>query len=224
MKKNREGFTLLELLIAVSIFSVIAVALYSSFSAGIRIMRRSEAAMEFHQGLRLALSEVSLDLRNSLPAEIHRGAEEGVPGEEEEPVYYFLGDAKSFRFVTVRDIYERGRLRREICNVRYYLSGGGGGTFMRQTTYQGKGYSDGSAREDELAGGVDDIEMLYSYEPEDEDSPPVWLNYWEEEEKIPLGVRISLKIREAGSIGELVKTVYIETGELGVQSERLPGL
>ena len=66
MKKTKFGFTLLELLLAVTIFSIIAVALYSSFHAGLRILRRAQDVMEFHQDLRLAMGELSLDLRNSL--------------------------------------------------------------------------------------------------------------------------------------------------------------
>ena len=51
--KNKKAFTLIELLIASLIFSVIAVTLYSVFSGGIKIWGRQKASSEYGQGIRL---------------------------------------------------------------------------------------------------------------------------------------------------------------------------
>ena len=84
MKKNSTAFTLLELLLAVTIFAVIATALYSSFFAGIRIFRRAQVTMEFHQDIRLVTEELAFDLRNSLLCPLHEESPAGEVTDEEE--------------------------------------------------------------------------------------------------------------------------------------------
>ena len=84
MRKIRAGFTLLELLVAVTIFSIVAVALYSSFYAGIRILRRTQEAIKLHQNLRLVTEELSLDLRNSLLAPLKEETKTAPLSEMEE--------------------------------------------------------------------------------------------------------------------------------------------
>ena len=217
---KKKGFTLLELLVAVTIFSVIAVALYSTFYSGIMILRRSEDVMRRHQDLRLAMEEVSRDLRNTLLTEVYRKVEESATAEEEEePIYYFLGEGKEFTFVTLRDSFKDGRMRHEVCNVTYYFKGGETSAFMRTVKYQSNGFKEDPDRDETLISGVRDIEVLYSYEGEDEDSPPTWRNIWEEEEKLPLGVKIKLRLAGLSAMQEFTKTVYIETGSLGSMKE-----
>ncbi len=214
MKKIRRGFTLLELLIAVVIFSIVAVVLYSSFHTGIRILRRSESAMEFHQDLRLVTEELSLDLRNTLLASLYEEPIETPVEEEEEEraVYYFIGEAKKFSFVTLKG--------RDICNVTYFLKGGEvGGNLMRITQYQGRGFATRPDETEALLSGIGDMEVSYSFEGEDEDSPPIWRNEWDQEERVPLGVKINLKLKGLGSLTEFTKTVYISVGALGVMEE-----
>ena len=226
MRKIRSGFTLLELLIAVTIFAIAAVALYSSFYAGIRILRRSEEAMKRHQDLRLVTEEMALDLRNSMLAPIYEEKRETTSveteGAEEEIVYFFLGEEKRFSFVTLRDALSTdAKLKRQICNVTYYLKGGSdtGGKLARIIKYQSKGYGAGLDEEEILLTGLEDIEVNYSFQGADEDSPPIWLNRWEVEERVPLGVKIKLKLKGLGTLREFTKTVFIPVGLLGSEEE-----
>lgn len=217
---RKEGFTLLELLLAVTIFAVVAIALYSSFYAGVRILRRTEEIMRYHQELRMAMDEISLDLHNALRTEVEKESEITLEGseEDEEPIYYFLGDAKSFNFITLKDSYENNRLTRQICNVKYSFKGGKGGKLLRSVKYQSTGFAKSKDEDEELLPGIlEDIEVTYSYEGDDEESPPVWLNYWEQEERIPLGVKIKMRIKGMGRIRDLYKIVYIDVGALGTE-------
>jgi type II secretion system protein J len=222
-KKNKAGFTLLELLLAVTIFSIVAVALYASFNAGIRILRRSEEVMSYHQDLRIVMDELSLDLHNSLLAEIYSETEKfetaGAEGGEEEHVYFFTGERKTFSFVTLRDTYTEKGLERNICNVTYSLKGGESGGLVRSLQYQSTGFASNDSGEDTLLTGIEDLEVTYSYAAEDEDEPPVWLDYWDQEEKIPLGVKVKFKLKGLGRMREFAKTVYIDVGALGTLEE-----
>ena len=60
----KKGFTLVELLIAVGIFGVVAISIYSSFGAAIKVWRHGEEIIESNQNLRLGLNEMSKDLKN----------------------------------------------------------------------------------------------------------------------------------------------------------------
>ena len=210
---------------AVTIFAIVATVLYSSFHAGIKILRRSEEVMRYHQDLRLVVDEVSLDLNNCLLAELHDalGKEtfisEELSGSEKEPIIFFTGERKSFTFVTLKDTFTEKGIRRGVCNVTYSLKGGESGSFVRSTRYQSTGFVTDEDKEEILLTGVDDIEVTYSYAPEDEEEPPIWLDYWEQEERIPLGVKLKLKLKGLGRLQEFTKTVYIDVGTLGVVEE-----
>lgn len=223
MKKTRAGFTLVELLLAITIFAIVAIALYSSFHAGVRILRRSEEVMEFHQGVRRVLDEVELDLHNTLLAELP--SEEGdllvqdELSEEEEKAIYFKGDAKSFNFIALKDVFTDSGLESQVCNIKYYLSGAEGGTFSRDIDAGGSRDEEGVSGTEAMLSNVSDVEISYSYEPRDEDSPPEWLGYWDEEEKVPLGVKITFRLRGLGSVGSITKTVFIDIGALGVETK-----
>jgi type II secretion system protein J len=212
-----KGFTLLELLLAVTIFSVIAVVLIASFNAGIKILRRSEVAMRHHQALRFALDEVALDLRNALLTELPEdsgGAE--TEDEEEGPVNYFKGKRTEFEFITLKDVYRDDGPAREVCKARYYLKEGGQSAFMRSISLQSSGYSEGeNGGETLLTGMISGMEVAYSYEPADEDGPPEWYDYWELSEAIPAGIKIKFKLKGLGPLKEFTKTIFIETGVLG---------
>ena len=63
--RKTSAFTLVELLIALMIFSVVMVTIYSTFHNGIFGCRNIEEVMEIHQGARQVLERINLDLRNS---------------------------------------------------------------------------------------------------------------------------------------------------------------
>lgn len=59
-----KSFTLVELLIATSIFLVVMVTLYGAFQAGMFGFRNIEENIAVHQAARRVLERISLDLRN----------------------------------------------------------------------------------------------------------------------------------------------------------------
>lgn len=62
--KNREGFTLIEILVAVLIFTIIASSLYFSIYVGLKSIKRSRANFEIFQDLRVCNRELQEDLRS----------------------------------------------------------------------------------------------------------------------------------------------------------------
>lgn len=62
-KNNKLGFTLVELLIAVSIFSVVSLAIYSTFSSGVSVLRRLRNIDFAQQRILLKAERFSRELR-----------------------------------------------------------------------------------------------------------------------------------------------------------------
>ena len=212
IKKSRDAFTLLELLLAITIFSIIATALYSSFYSGLKILKRSEEAMKLHQDLRFVTEELSLELRNALITPLQTEENALTQELEEEKVYYFRGDRKGFRFVSLKN--------EGVCELGYRFKGDQANTFLRTARFQSHGFTSQPERDEELLVGIlEDVEVLYSYEGQDEDAPIVWLDIWEIEEMLPLGIKVRLRLKGLGDHSELTKTVYLPVGELGKQGE-----
>lgn len=67
MNNFRRAFTLIELLLALSIFAVVALCVYGTFWAGVRLNQRSEGESAAYHQIRLTLDLMSVDLENAVP-------------------------------------------------------------------------------------------------------------------------------------------------------------
>ena len=67
--RSKRGFTLLELLLALTFFSVVMIVVSSVFSTGILAWKRGEGESGFYQELRLTLDRMGIEIRNALPYE-----------------------------------------------------------------------------------------------------------------------------------------------------------
>lgn len=67
MNYSRRAFTLIELLLALSIFSMVALCVYGTFWAGVRLNQRSEGESAAYHQVRLAMDLMSVDLENAVP-------------------------------------------------------------------------------------------------------------------------------------------------------------
>lgn len=64
MMKKTKAFTLIEVLLGLTIFSIIALSLYSTFSSGIQLSRRSDQANRIYREARWFFDRLTLDLEN----------------------------------------------------------------------------------------------------------------------------------------------------------------
>lgn len=208
-----SGFALLELLLAMTIFSVVVTSLYTSFYGGVTVLRRSRKAMEAHQNIRLFTEELSLDLRNALLAPVEAGAgyiprEYKQSGEEEPPVFYFTGEGRNFTFVSLKD--------RDLCRITYSFEKN---EFVRTVKPQFRNFSEDPVIPKASLKDVENLEIQYSHEGEGEDAEPVWMNFWDQEEAVPLGVKISMKLKGQSSLRKLTKTILVPVGRLSSEKE-----
>jgi general secretion pathway protein J len=105
-KKNRlqyaarGGFTLLELLISMSLLVVIIVLLMGAVRMGSRSMAAGEKKMEALERFRSVLSIIDAQIQSHAPLTYQ---------EEGNKIYYFRGNAKSLRFTTNYSIWSGQR-------------------------------------------------------------------------------------------------------------------
>lgn len=67
MRPSRFAFTLIEFLLGLSIFSIIALVLYQTFSSGLAINQRSERVNRIYKEVRWSLDKIAQDLENMIP-------------------------------------------------------------------------------------------------------------------------------------------------------------
>lgn len=105
-----RSFTLIELLIAISIFSVVSIAVYSTFSSGLSVLRRVKDIDFLRQRVLIKEERFSRELRQmpALRTPLFSGGQEKISFAglvEEEPcriTYYFDASAKVLLRVTDR--------------------------------------------------------------------------------------------------------------------------
>ncbi|VAW18015.1 hypothetical protein MNBD_BACTEROID05-139, partial [hydrothermal vent metagenome] len=66
MKTTNKAFTLIELLLGLSIFSLIALTVFSVFSSGVRLSHRSELSNKVYREITWSLDLLSLELENMI--------------------------------------------------------------------------------------------------------------------------------------------------------------
>ena len=66
MNKKSRGFTFIELVIAVTIFAVIAASVYSVFRVGVQLWQRTTPIIRTNESFRFFFNTITKDLRNSV--------------------------------------------------------------------------------------------------------------------------------------------------------------
>jgi len=122
------GFTLVEILLAVALLSIIMTVMYSAFHTMGRVMRRTEQTKDTYQGARLILSRMRQDLSCAYFSPerknfIFRG--EDLSGRS--------GDADELTFVTAGHVISgRDAAEGDLAEVSYYLDENNPGILVRR--------------------------------------------------------------------------------------------
>lgn len=211
--KHRRGFTLMELLVALSIFAVIAICLYSVFSGGVGVWRKQEKIFKYSHSIELALDKMAKELRNAIDYSqppLHPDSP------EEGKKLKFEGDEKNLSFMTVHD--------NNIMKISYFFvsSPDRKGVLKKKISYQKEGFDEEKHPESVFIEGLDKLYFEYAYQGTDKEEPPEWQKEWGDEAvkegpKKPVGVRVTLEFKEPDQEKQeiLRKTVFIPTGTLG---------
>ncbi|MDR1854830.1 MAG: prepilin-type N-terminal cleavage/methylation domain-containing protein [Azoarcus sp.] len=186
-RARRRGFTLVEVIIALTLMSLIMLGLVSAFAT----MGKSAARLDERAGVSGREWLLSGFLRESLSSATRQFRLKQPDGSE---TAYFRGDATSLQWLGlmparhgVGGLYlfslgvESGRGGRSLV-LRYE-------PFVRDAVV-GKAGSEAL----ELGGNVEGVNIAYQSRPERLGDEPVWYEKWDEEGKLPARVRIEVTI------------------------------
>ncbi len=196
--KNRKGFTFIELCIAVVIFSVVAIAVYSCFTTGMLAWKKTESSSCLYQDARVTLELMANELRNSLASD----------------KWIFEGQAKEMGFVLLASPpLQKKSAFGNIYKVRYYLEDD---KLMRHQkdlkALLGEGGTESAS--EELIQNVKSLNLEYRYKSEDVEGSFFWQGAWLPKEKAPKGVRITIILKPDVTF---TKYVIIPTGVIGAE-------
>lgn len=101
MNKPASGFTFLELLVAITIFSLSIAAIYGAFSSGINAYQRGEKDDVLYQEGQKTLSLISQELRSAFVSQDNKditfsGINEEIDGQEADRLVFFTVKNPSF--------------------------------------------------------------------------------------------------------------------------------
>lgn len=198
--KLQKAFTLVELLIAASIFLVLAVTVYSAFRTGVWGFRDITENIDIHQAARQTLERIDKDLRNAFV--YSRGNKSR-----------FLGEDSGMSFLTLLDTFTPGGMVKDYALVSYELKGN---TLLRLCRKNQESLNTGSeVRPEEMVFNV--VKLKFSYGSFDfTDKTLKFQDSWgskdavDEQKILPSAVRVTLSIK--GRLAqEFERTIYLPT-------------
>ncbi|MDO8535926.1 MAG: prepilin-type N-terminal cleavage/methylation domain-containing protein [Candidatus Omnitrophota bacterium] len=211
---KKKGFTFIELIIAVTIFSIIAVSIYSVFRAGVRLWSRTNPLIQANQSTRYFFNTISKDLKNSVS---YNAVSPGVKtfGSSDEKKANFEGDEQRISFMTLVDVSgPTSPPHTELARVVYSFDRSKN-VVKRAVATKAEGLSEDHAKYANILNNIDDKDFGFEYCYKVVSSPKEyeyeWKDTWSDEDKdkgkIPRGVRVKA--------GAYSKTIFIPTGRLG---------
>jgi len=105
----RAGFTLLEIVIALTALALVTVICYGAFYLGIRAMERGEVAVVAAQRLRVATDVLIRQIKSVVPYKARN--------RDDEEYVFFMGTASSMAFITGAGLEGGGGLTRVVYQV-----------------------------------------------------------------------------------------------------------
>src|SRR5216110_3439363 len=103
-RTGRGGFTLLEIVIALTALALVTVICYGAFHLGIRAMERGEVAVVAAQRLRVATDVIIRQVKSIVPYKARN--------RDDEEYVFFMGTASSMAFISAAGLEGGGGLTR----------------------------------------------------------------------------------------------------------------
>ncbi len=189
--ERQKGFTLLEVLIAITLFGLLAVLLFGGLRLGTRVWERSGENLSGNSRVEIVQTFLRRQLSQTFPLVV-LGPEDQI-----EPHLEFAGRPDTISFVTVLPSYlglgglylttiavepqRRSRLSRLVMRWRLYnlsadaeLAGMSGPRYAWETV---------------LLDNIQQAEISY-FGVVDSDSSAQWVDQWSDERRLPLLVRV----------------------------------
>ena len=170
-----RGFTLIELMIAMTLLALMVAILYGAFFLGHRAAEKARVRFDKSQTLRSVGEYLGVLIRSAYPYQ--SSGEGAVP---------FSGEKEQLSFVSAVSMAVEGR---GVSKISLSWSGDGGDvTLVEETPVWAEGHGNTVT----LWKGAEDLTLEYLDSEEDEER---WVNEWDGESKksLPRAIRVSLR-------------------------------
>jgi len=201
---GRRGFTLVELLLAITLLSILLALTYGGFRASTRATDRGQDILEESSRLRLAHQFVHRQLNQILPMSFSDAEQDDLP-------VVFEGDASTIRYVGPMPGY-LGFGGPQVQELRIVASENGRALVLSHALLQGFEEANLDARAPILL--IDGIEgggfMFQGLDEQGEPAP--WQDNWDETSVLPLAVALQIDFDEEAHMvwPDLVASVRID--------------
>ena len=217
-----QGFTLLEVVLAMTALALVTAICYGAFYLGVRVVERGEVAVVTAQRLRVAADILTRQIKSAATYPAHNEDDESWP--------YFTGTATSMSFITAAGLRGGGGLS---CVV-YQVMDDPPRLVMSETKYFSPDQlgRDGRCKAEEndtgsvLLDGFRSVRMQYLL---DDGVDTEWRQEWNghDEEALPTAVQMvvdGMPGLETGAWGQEVPIMTCRYGEneCGLAEDRLP--
>lgn len=195
---RHQFFTLVEMLVVLTLFALAAIAVTTVAGGGLRIFRRAQFVSVYQTDLLLGLERMEKDLRGCFVFDT-------IP---------FEGSASHVSFPAMVSRWDgSGRtFTRAPGRVTYRLDPLAGGLIRRDQNYSQATKEDGGGNDRLLATDVDLLQFSYcKYDARGEKY--IWQTTWgKEDEGVPAAVKLRMKVSAPGGISNFERTLLLPAG------------
>ncbi len=197
---KRNGFTFIEIITSITIFTLIITAVYSVFYLGMKNWQRGEDRKAL-QEIRLSLLRIDKELKNSFY--FSKIPFKGTDEEMTFPLSAASDETENIYTITyVVDSDDRTGLR---------------GLVRKKKIFSESFLEEGRGETEEILPLMRSIDFKYGYEMPGGSSDFEWLEYWDAatQNKFPSGIRVSFELPDTKEF--YAKTIFVPHGELGIK-------
>jgi len=198
-KQHTQGFTLLELLVAISIFAVLSLTAYSGLDSAIKQKRVGEAQAEKLRRIQISLLHMERDLQQA----VNRGSRSGLT--DEAALEYNPLEPAHLKLTRTGRSNPLGRSRGHLQRIGYMLKDN---KLHRMTWLQLDSLSGEEPQQGILLDDVEEWKLRLM------DSQQKWHESWPQRgpngqvlEPLPIVVEMTLTLKGWGEIRRLIKMV-----------------
>jgi prepilin-type N-terminal cleavage/methylation domain-containing protein len=178
----QSGFTLVELMISMSILALVTLIIGNGFRLGLDAWDKGEVETIYNQRLRVMSGMLSQQIKSAYPYKIT---------DEEETFVIFKGEKDSLLFVTTLTDAASGGFKW----VRYSIKDGT--LLYKEGILPDKEFEDKITGDEEVVDTeIGEMELTYSESTEDDE----WSETWDYGETLPLAVKVKIPALQSFSI------------------------
>ena len=174
---SKHAFTLVEMLVVVTLLSILSLTVYATFASGMRLWQRIQDSGLSSNKTVLGLEKFTSQMRQALDF-----PKIGCAGKSNAVAFGFLSDT-------------------EILKITYFLEEKS--LFRKEESFKDILAEKEQAKARKLISDIEDLKFSFAY-PEEGKDQYSWKDTWNKEEGMPAIVKIELKTKDANFVKTVI--------------------